>query len=182
MTRISILFAFFIAFASLLNADTSVYDIPLVDIDGNETSLAKYKGKTLLIVNVASKCGYTKQYKGLEELNAEYADKGLVVLGFPCNQFGNQEPGSEESIKQFCSLTYGVSFPMFSKVEVNGPNRHALYEFLAGEKSPQAGRIGWNFSKFLLNGEGEIVDRFSSSVAPKSDKLLAAIEKSISGL
>lgn len=164
-----------------LNAENSLYDIPLVDIDGNETTLEQYRGKTLLIVNVASKCGYTKQYKGLEALNFEYAEKGLVVLGFPCNQFGSQEPGSEADIKEFCSLTYGVSFPMFSKVEVNGPNRHPLYEFLAGEKSPHAGRIGWNFSKFIVNGEGEIVDRFSSAVAPKSAKLLAAIDKSLAG-
>ncbi|MBD5781892.1 glutathione peroxidase [Pelagicoccus sp. NFK12] len=171
--------AVFFAMTAHLYAAPSIYDIPLVDIDGNETTLAKYKGKTLLIVNVASKCGYTKQYKGLEALNAKYADKGLVVLGFPCNQFGGQEPGTEEDIKEFCSLTYGVSFPMFSKIEVNGPDRHPLYEKLAGETSPFPGRIGWNFSKFLVNGEGEIINRFSSAVAPKSDKLVAAIEKSL---
>ncbi len=179
MKRIAIFIAFILPLVSSMNADTSLYDIPLVDIDGKETTLAQYKGKTLLIVNVASKCGYTKQYKGLEELNEEYADRGLVVLGFPCNQFGGQEPGTEEDIKEFCSLTYGVTFPMFSKVEVNGPNRHPLYEKLAGEASPFPGRIGWNFSKFLVNGEGVIVDRFSSAVAPKSEKLIAAIDKSL---
>ncbi|WP_343224836.1 glutathione peroxidase [Pelagicoccus sp. SDUM812005] len=164
-----------------MHADTSIYDIPLVDIDGNETTLAKYKGKTLLIVNVASKCGYTRQYKGLEALNEQYAERGLVVLGFPCNQFGGQEPGSEEDIKEFCSLTYGVSFPMFSKIEVNGENRHPLFELLAGEESPFPGRIGWNFSKFLVNGEGKIVGRFSSAVAPRSEKLVSAIEASLGG-
>lgn len=171
----------FLSLVSFMHAEKSLYDIPLVDIDGNETSLERYKGKTLLIVNVASKCGYTKQYKGLEELNEEYGDKGLVVLGFPCNQFGGQEPGTEEDIKEFCSLTFGVSFPMFSKIEVNGPDRHPLYEMLAGEESPFPGRIGWNFSKFLVNGEGEIVARFSSAVAPKSEKLVSAIDKSLAG-
>lgn len=181
MKQIAFLAAFLFALTSSLQAGSSIYDIPLVDIDGNETSLAKYKGKTLLIVNVASKCGYTKQYKGLEQLNDEYGSKGLVVLGFPCNQFGGQEPGSEEDIKEFCSLTYGVSFPMFSKIEVNGADRHPLYTKLAGEESPFPGRIGWNFSKFLVNGEGEIVNRFSSAVAPKSDKMVSAIEKSLAG-
>ncbi len=179
MKKLAILAAVFLSFATLVRAGGSIYDIPLVDIDGNETTLAQYKGKTLLIVNVASKCGYTKQYKGLEELNEEYKDKGLVVLGFPCNQFGGQEPGTEEDIKEFCSLTFGVSFPMFSKIEVNGPNRHPLYEMLAGEESPFPGRIGWNFSKFLVDGEGEIVARFSSAVTPKSDKLVSAIDKSL---
>ncbi len=182
MKRIAIFIAFIFPLLSSMNADTSLYDIPLVDIDGKETTLQQYKGKTLLIVNVASKCGYTGQYKGLEALSEEYADRGLVVLGFPCNQFGGQEPGSEEDIKEFCSLTYGVSFPMFSKVEVNGPNRHPLYEKLAGEESPFPGSIGWNFSKFLVNGKGEIVARFSSSVAPKSEKLIAALDKSLAGL
>ncbi|MDQ8186014.1 glutathione peroxidase [Pelagicoccus sp. SDUM812002] len=181
MKTLTLLAAFFLVLASALQADTTIYDIPLVDIEGNETTLEKYKGKTLLIVNVASKCGYTRQYKGLEELNEKYANEGLVVLGFPCNQFGGQEPGTEEDIMEFCSLTYGVSFPMFSKIEVNGPNRHPLYEKLAGEESPFPGQIGWNFSKFLVNGEGEIVERFSSAVAPKSDKMISAIEMSLAG-
>ncbi|MBC2608105.1 glutathione peroxidase [Pelagicoccus albus] len=179
MKRFAFISALFLFILSPMNADTSIYDIPLVDIDGHETSLEQYKGKTLLIVNVASKCGYTKQYAGLEELNEEYADKGLVVLGFPCNQFGGQEPGSEEDIKEFCSLTYGVSFPMFSKVEVNGPDRHPLYVKLAGEESPFPGDITWNFNKFLIDGEGKIVARFPSKVKPKSEELLAAVDKSL---
>ena len=181
MKQLAFFTAFLFSVATVMGAESSIYDIPLVDIDGNETTLAAFKGKTLLIVNVASKCGYTKQYKGLEELNAEYGGKGLVVLGFPCNQFGGQEPGTEEDIKEFCSLTYGVSFPMFSKIEVNGENRHPLYDKLAGEGSPFPGRIGWNFSKFLVDGEGNIVGRFSPAVAPKSKKMVAAIEEALAG-
>jgi len=162
-----------------LNADSSIYEIPLVDIDGKQVSLEKYRGKVMLIVNVASKCGFTGQYKGLESLYDEYRDRDLVVLGFPCNQFGGQEPGSEADIKQFCSLTYGVSFPLFSKIEVNGANRHPIFEKLAGDQSPFPGKIKWNFSKFLLDKNGEIVGRFGSMVTPKSGKLVSAIENAL---
>ncbi|MBK1876792.1 glutathione peroxidase [Pelagicoccus mobilis] len=160
-------------------AGPSIYEITVVDIDGNETTLEQYRGKTLLIVNVASRCGFTSQYKELEQLNADYGEKGLVVLGFPCNQFGGQEPGTDKEIKEFCSKYYGVSFPMFSKIEVNGPNRHPLFSHLTGEESPFPGKIGWNFSKFVVNGEGVIVARFSPYVSPKSKKLLSVIDSAI---
>lgn len=162
-----------------LHANTSIYDIPLVDINGNDTSLAEHKGKVMLIVNVASKCGYTRQYEGLEKLHKQYSDKGVVVLGFPCNQFGGQEPGSETEIMEFCRLTYGVSFPMYSKIKVNGDDRHPLYELLAGKASPFPGNIGWNFSKFLIGKDGTIAKRYSSRVKPLSEELLADIEKEL---
>lgn len=157
----------------------SLYDIELVDIDGEATSLAEYKGKVLLIVNVASKCGYTRQYAGLESLYQKYKDKGLVVLGFPCNQFGQQEPGAEADIKEFCSLTYGVQFPMFEKLDVNGPERHPLYRTLAGEASPFPGDIGWNFTKFLVGEDGQILHRYESKVEPESPELVADVEAAL---
>lgn len=157
----------------------SLYDIELVDIDGEATSLAEYKGKVLLIVNVASKCGYTRQYAGLESLYQKYKDKGLVVLGFPCNQFGQQEPGAEADIKEFCSLTYGVQFPMFEKLDVNGPERHPLYRTLAGETSPFPGDIGWNFTKFLVGEDGQILHRYESKVEPESPELVADVEAAL---
>lgn len=155
----------------------SIYDFKLTDINGQETSLSEYKGKVLLIVNVASKCGFTKQYAGLEELYRQYKDKGLVVLGFPCNQFSNQEPGDEAEIKEFCSLTYAVDFPLFSKVEVNGDNAHPLYKFLKNECKGILGSeaIKWNFTKFLVNKHGKVVERFGSITEPK--KLVKDIEK-----
>lgn len=164
-----------------LHADESIYDIPLEDIDGNPTTLAEHKGKVMLIVNVASKCGYTKQYAGLEKLYDEYGQDGLVVLGFPCNQFKGQEPGTEEDIKQFCQLTYGVSFPMYSKVKVNGPDRHPLYQQLAGEESPFPGDITWNFNKFLVGRDGSILQRYESKVEPQSEELTSDIEAALRG-
>lgn len=155
------------------------YNTPLITIDDKPTSLAEHEGKVLLIVNVASKCGFTGQYKDLEGLYQKYKDQGLVILGFPCNQFGGQEPGTNEDIKAFCSLTYGVSFPMFSKIDVNGPNQHPLYASLTGEDSPFPGKIKWNFSKFLVSREGEILDRFGSMTSPKSGKIITAIEQAI---
>ena len=157
----------------------SLYDIPLKDIDGKDASLASYRGKVLLIVNVASKCGYTPQYKGLEELQQKYKNKGFTVLGFPCNQFGSQEPGTAEEIKQFCSSKYNVTFPLFTKIDVNGPNRHPLYNELAGSGSPYAGDIKWNFSKFLVGRDGKIVRRFESKVAPDSPELVQVIEAAL---
>lgn len=153
--------------------------IPVKDIDGKATSLKAYDGKVLLIVNVASKCGYTPQYKGLEAVYEKYKDKGLVVLGFPCNQFGAQEPGSNEEIKQFCSAKYNVTFPMFDKIEVNGPNRHPLYVALAGKDSPYPGDIHWNFSKFLIGRDGKILKRFESKVTPESPEVTQAIESAL---
>jgi glutathione peroxidase len=149
---------------------TNIYDIDVETIDGKPTSLAPYKGKVMLIVNVASKCGFTPQYEGLEELYRTYKDRGLVILGFPCNQFGGQEPGSEEQIMDFCRLNYGVTFPMFAKIEVNGGNTHPLYVHLKKEQPGILGSevIKWNFTKFLVDREGRVVHRFSSSSKPAS--------------
>ena len=157
----------------------SIYDIPVKDIDGKPTSLKAYEGKVLLIVNVASKCGYTPQYTGLEALYEKYKDKGLSVLGFPCNQFGGQEPGTNEQIKQFCSSQYQVTFPLFDKIEVNGPNRNQLYTMLAGEGSPFPGNIKWNFNKFLIGRDGKILKRFDSKVKPDSEEMTQAVEAAL---
>lgn len=157
----------------------SIYDLKLKDIDGKETSLKPYQGKVLLIVNVASKCGYTKQYDGLEAAYEKYRSKGLVVLGFPCNQFGGQEPGTNEEIKQFCSSNFKVTFPLFDKIEVNGANRHALYTVLAGSDSLFAGDIKWNFTKFLVARDGKLLKRFEPKVAPESEEMTKAIEAAL---
>lgn len=157
----------------------SLYDVPLKDIDGKETTLAAYRGKVMLIVNVASKCGNTKQYAPLQALYAQYKDRGLVVLGFPCNQFGGQEPGTNEQIKEFCSAKYNVTFPIFDKIEVNGPNRHPLYQQLAGAGSPFAGDIKWNFAKFLVGRDGKILNRFEPRVSPDTPEVIAAIESAL---
>ena|SRR5579883_2194622 len=145
-------------------------------IDGRETSLADYAGKVVLVVNTASKCGFTPQYEGLEQLYQKYRDRGLVVLGFPCNQFGAQEPGNEAEIASFCSLNYHVSFPMFAKIEVNGEHAHPLYQFLKSERPGVLGTeaIKWNFTKFLVDRSGRVVDRFAPQTKPKD--LAGAIE------
>ncbi|WP_136806560.1 glutathione peroxidase [Desulfosediminicola flagellatus] len=145
-----------------------IYTIDVETIDGNITNLSQYKGKTLLIVNVASKCGFTSQYDGLEKLYNTYADRGFVVLGFPCNQFGGQEPGSEKEIMDFCRLNYGVTFPMFAKIEVNGKNTHPLYQHLKKERPGLLGSSGikWNFTKFLVDPDGNVIKRFASSTTP----------------
>jgi glutathione peroxidase len=163
------------------SAAESIYDIPLKDIDGNSTSLKPYQGKVLLIVNVASKCGFTPQYTALEALYQKYKDQGLVVLGFPCNQFHQQEPGTDLEIKQFCTSKYDVTFPMFDKLEVNGANRHPLYMLLAGKDSPFPGDIGWNFTKFLVGRDGKILNRFASPVKPDSTEVTQAIEAALAG-
>ena len=156
----------------------TIYDFKVKTIQGEETTLEQYKGNVLLIVNVASKCGFTPQYDGLEALYKKYKDKGVVVLGFPCNQFGSQEPGTEEEIQNFCRVNFGVTFPMFSKLNVNGDDTHPLYVYL---KSEQPGILGseiikWNFTKFLVDKKGKVVDRFGSSTKPKE------IEKDIEAL
>ena len=163
---------------TLLHAG-SIYDITVKDIDGKDTVLAGYQGKVLLIVNVASKCGYTPQYKNLEAVYQKYQSQGLVILGFPCNQFGSQEPGTDAEIKQFCSSKYDVTFPLFDKIEVNGPNRHPLYTALAGDASPVPGNIKWNFTKFLIGRDGKILNRFDSKVTPDSPEATAAIEAAL---
>ncbi|MCX8054303.1 MAG: glutathione peroxidase [Ignavibacteria bacterium] len=155
----------------------SIYDFSAKTIDGKEKSIADYKGKVLLIVNVASKCGFTPQYKGLEELYRKYKDSGLEILAFPCNQFGGQEPGTNEEIASFCSANYGVSFQIFDKIEVNGENAHPLYKFLkANAKGFINDEIKWNFTKFLVNQNGDVVDRFAPQTTPES------IEKHIAEL
>jgi len=146
----------------------NIYDFNVNTIDGQEVSLSKYKDKVLLIVNVASKCGFTSQYEGLENLYKKYKDQDFMILGFPSNQFGSQEPGSNKDIKEFCTLTYGVDFDMFEKVDVNGDNEIPLYTHLKKEASGFLGTksIKWNFTKFLINKEGKVVDRFGSSTKP----------------
>jgi len=156
-----------------------LYSIPVKTIDGTDTTLGQYRGKVMVIVNVASKCGFTPQYKGLEALWRKYKDRGVVILGFPCNQFGAQEPGSEEEIKSFCSLSYDVTFPMFTKIDVNGDDTHPLYQLL---KSEQKGILGteaikWNFTKFLVGKDGRVVDRFGPQTKPED--LSAHIEKAL---
>jgi glutathione peroxidase len=153
----------------------NIYDFKAKTIDGREVSLADYRGKVLLIVNVASKCGFTPQYKGLENLYERFHQNGFEVLGFPCNQFGKQEPGSDTDIQGFCDLQYGVRFPLFSKIEVNGPGTHPLYEFLKKSKRGFLGtsRIKWNFTKFLIDRHGNPIRRFSPQTTP------AALEKDV---
>ena len=162
-----------------LPAADSLYDIPLKDIDGQNTTLKPYAGKVLLVVNVASKCGFTPQYAALEAIYKKYQDQGLVVCGFPCNQFLSQEPGTDAEIKAFCTSKYDVTFPMFDKLEVNGANRHPLYVVLAGKASPFPGNIHWNFTKFLIGRDGKIVARFDSKVKPDSEEVTKAIEAAL---
>lgn len=181
MKTLMIVSALSLAQVVCLHAADSIYSISLKDIDGKPTSLKAYEGKVLLIVNVASKCGYTPQYAGLEALHEKYKNKGFAVLGFPCNQFGGQEPGTNEEIKQFCSSKYQVTFPLFDKIEVNGPNRHPLYVALAGGGSPFPGDIKWNFNKFLIGRDGKILKRFDSKVKPDSAELVQAVEEALGG-
>jgi glutathione peroxidase len=155
----------------------SIYDIPIQTADGGETTLRPFQGKPLLIVNVASKCGFTSQYEGLQALYAKYKDRGLMVLGFPCNQFGGQEPGSDAEIQSFCKLSYGVDFPVYSKVEVNGSGAHPIYQLLKKEEPGIFGTeaIKWNFTKFLVGKSGEVVKRFAPSTKPSD--LEAEVER-----
>ena len=148
---------------------TSIYDFTARDIDGRERSLSEFRGKLLLVVNVASHCGFTPQYKGLEALHRKYASKGVEVLGFPCNQFGKQEPGDAAEIKNFCSITYDVTFPIFAKIDVNGPAAHPLYQYLEREKRGFLGtkNIKWNFTKFLIGRDGKVLGRFAPTVTPE---------------
>ena len=150
---------------------TSLYDFSAKNLAGKDVSLGDYRGQVLLIVNTASKCGFTPQYAGLEKLYEELHPKGLTVLGFPCNQFGAQEPGSATEIEQFCQVNYGVSFPMFAKIDVNGPHTHPLYQYLKREKPGLlSGRIKWNFTKFLVDRAGKVVARFAPTTKPEGLK------------
>ncbi|HUC58668.1 MAG TPA: glutathione peroxidase [Streptosporangiaceae bacterium] len=159
----------------------SVHDIDLQTLAGQPASLGDFAGSTVLVVNVASKCGLTPQYAGLQRLHDRFADQGFTVAGFPCNQFGGQEPGTADEISEFCSVNYGVTFPMFAKIDVNGEDRHPLYAELTevADAEGNAGDIQWNFEKFLLDGEGNVVARFRPMTDPEAPELVAAIEKSL---
>ena len=159
---------------------SKLYDIPLTLIDGTETTFDRFKGKTVLVVNVASKCGFTPQYAGLEALYTRYQDEGFVVLGLPCNQFMGQEPGEEADIQSFCELNFGVTFPLTEKVDVRGKHQHPLYAELTRFKhGPLPGMVKWNFEKFLVNPAGEVVGRFASTVEPESEQIVHAIEETL---
>ena len=160
-------------------AAAPIHEIKVKDLEGKDTTLSTYKDKVMLIVNVASKCGNTPQYKSLETTYQKYKDKGFTVLGFPCNQFGGQEPGSSEQIREFCVREYQVTFPMYEKIDVNGANRHPLYTMLAGEGSPFPGNIKWNFGKFLVGRDGKVLKRLEPGVQPDAPEVIAAIEAAL---
>jgi glutathione peroxidase len=159
----------------------SLYDIPVHTLNGDPSSLGSLAGKTLLVVNVASKCGLTPQYEGLERLHERFAGQGFAVVGFPCNQFGGQEPGTADEIAEFCSATYGVSFPMFEKIEVNGPERHPVYQELTAvpDAAGEAGDIQWNFEKFLVRPDGTVAARFRPRTEPDDPAVVTAIEENL---
>ncbi len=159
----------------------AIYDIPIRTLQGAPSSLAGHRDKTLLLVNVASRCGLTPQYAGLQRLQDTYGERGFSVLGFPCNQFLEQEPGTAEEIGEFCSVNYGVTFPLFEKIEVNGPGRHPLYQQLvsAPDTEGQAGDIQWNFEKFLVSPRGEVVARFRPGVEPEDPALVSVLESAL---
>ncbi|HPG38789.1 MAG TPA: glutathione peroxidase [bacterium] len=162
-------------------AQTSPLDFHMLSIDGQDVDLGQYKGKVVMIVNVASKCGNTPQYKALQSLFEKYGEQGFVILGFPANDFLGQEPGTNEEIKQFCSLNYGVTFPMFAKISVKGKKIDPLYRFLTEEKTNPgfAGKIDWNFAKFLVNREGVVVNRFAAKLSPEDETVIKAIEAAL---
>jgi glutathione peroxidase len=157
---------------------TSLADFSATSLEGAPVDFSAYAGKVVLVVNTASKCGFTPQYEGLQKLHEQYADQGLVVVGFPCDQFGHQEPGTEDEIGQFCQRNYGVSFPMMSKIDVNGDDAHPLYKWLKSEKSGLlGGNIKWNFTKYLVGRDGQVIDRYASTTKP--EKLAKDIEKAL---
>ena len=174
-------FAWVAAFCLVVSvfAKGPVHDIELTDIDGKATKLGAFEGKTVLLVNVASKCGYTPQYKQLEEVYRKFKDKGLVVVGVPSNDFGGQEPGSAKEIKEFCSSKYDVTFPLMEKVKVTGAEKHPLYGYLTSEKSGFPGEVKWNFGKFLIGPDGKVLARWDSKVKPDDAVVIEAIEKSL---
>jgi glutathione peroxidase len=160
---------------------SAIYDIETKLLEGDPIALSEYKGKALLVVNVASRCGFTPQYEGLQALYESYKDRGLEILGFPCNQFLAQEPGTEEEIREFCSSVYSVSFPIFRKIDVNGEDRHPLYEILTEKPDADgnAGDVQWNFEKFLVSPEGDVVGRFRTMIKPDDPNLVGAIESQL---
>jgi len=159
----------------------TIFDIPVKTLAGQDSSLGSQSGKTLLVVNVASQCGLTPQYTALEKLHEQFASRGFAVVGFPCNQFGGQEPGTAEEIAEFCSTSYGVTFPMFEKIEVNGPGRHPIYGVLTAvpDASGKAGDVMWNFEKFLIRPDGTVTARFRPRTTPDSPEVLAAVEANL---
>lgn len=161
--------------------EKSIYDFTMNDIDGNPVTFEKYRNKVIIIVNVASKCGFTSQYKTLQELYEKYKEEGFVILGFPANNFLSQEPGTDNEVKQFCSLTYNVTFPMFSKISVKGDDIAPLYVYLTGKETNPGfpGKIKWNFSKFIIDRQGKIIERFASMTKPDSKKVIKIIEKAL---
>ncbi len=161
-----------------ISVNTSIFDFEFNTLSGEEVSLSEFKGNVLLVVNTASECGYTPQYKELQELYETYNDQGFYVLGFPANNFGGQEPGSDEEIAQFCEINYGVTFPMFSKISVKGDDQHPLYNYLTQVDNPDfTGEIGWNFEKFLVDRNGNIIRRFKSNVTPMGSELINALKE-----
>ena len=167
-----------ISLAAAVSAGNPTLDIQLKDIDGKKTSLKAHKGKVMLVVNVASKCGLTRQYKQLQAVHDKFGKQGFTVLGFPCNQFGKQEPGTALEIKKFCTDNYSVTFPLHAKIEVNGDGAHPLYKKLKKE-SGGSDKISWNFEKFLLDGDGKVIKRFSPRVKPDAPEIVAAIESAL---
>lgn len=157
----------------------NINDISVIDMEGKSVNLSDYNGKVVLIVNVASKCGYTKQYKSLQEIYNKYSDKGFEILAFPCNQFGGQEPGTNDEIQEFCSINYGVTFRLFDKIDVNGENKSSLYEVLTNNLVTESGDVKWNFEKFLISKEGKIVARFRTKVDPNDEVLISALTEEL---
>lgn len=177
MGRFAMVLGLILMATTFLVAQSSIYNFGLVGIDGQPMPFDYYRGQVLLIVNVASQCGYTPQYAGLEALYTKYKDQGLVVVGFPANNFGGQEPGTNQEIKTFCSRKYNVTFPLYSKISVKGTDQAPLYKFLVKEDPTHSGEIKWNFTKFLVDRNGNVVRRFESAVTPDDPQVVAAIEK-----
>ena len=161
------------------NQTVNIYDIAVKDINKNQVNLSDYDGKVLLIVNVASKCGFTKQYDGLQSIYEKYKDQGFEVLGFPCNDFGGQEPGTNEEIQEFCSLNFNVTFQMFDKVKVLGDEKHPLFRILTDNPNTGTSNIKWNFEKFIIDKKGNVIERFRSRIEPESDELISVIEREL---
>lgn len=161
------------------NKMNSIYDITVKDMNGKDISISEYKGEVLLIVNVASKCGYTRQYSGLQEIYDKYKAQGFEILAFPCNDFGAQEPGTNEEIQEFCSTNFDITFKLFDKIKILGDEKSPLYELLTNNEKTGKGEIKWNFEKFLISREGEIIERYGSSVEPTGNEITSAIEKEL---
>jgi glutathione peroxidase len=179
--RTFVVLALVIIMAGSVFAASNIYDFTLPSIDGRPMPLADFKGKVVLVVNVASRCGYTPQYSALEALYEKYKDQGFVIVGFPANNFGAQEPGTNQEIKTFCSRKYSVTFPLYSKVSVKGDDQTPLYQYLTKQTDPPiAGEIKWNFTKFLVDRNGHVIQRFESAVRPDSKEVISAVEKQLS--